>query len=97
MVTAGGSCIMTNGTISGNRANYGGGVRVDRTGLISSIFTMKNGTITGNIAYQTGKAVSVYGIFYWKGGSITGNIGSGDVIHKEPSGTFSNTSGNTAS
>ncbi|MGI5096943.1 hypothetical protein IZU27_01220 [Treponema socranskii] len=97
MVTAGGKFTMNNGTMSGNRANYGGGVRVDRTGLISSIFTMKNGTITGNIAYQNGKAVSVYGIFYWEGGSITGNTGSGDVIHKEPSGTFSNTSGNTAS
>jgi len=89
---------MNNGTMSGNRANYGGGVRVDRTGLISSIFTMENGTITGNIAYQNGKAVSVYGIFYWEGGSITGNTsGSGDVIHKEPSGTFINNSGNTAS
>ncbi len=98
MVTAGGKFTMNNGTMSGNRANYGGGVRVDRTGLISSIFTMENGTITGNIAYQNGKAVSVYGIFYWEGGSITGNTsGSGDVIHKEPSGTFINNSGNTAS
>lgn len=88
---------MNNGAISNNTALYGGGVRVDKKGSISSIFTMKNGTITGNIAYQNGKAVSVYGIFYWEGGFITGNLGNGDVIHKEPSCTFSNTSGNTAS
>ena len=98
MADAGGKFTMNNGTMSGNIANYGGGVRVNRTGLISSIFTMKNGTITGNVAHQNGKAVSVYGIFYWEGGSITGNTsGSGDVIHKEPSGTFINNSGNTAS
>lgn len=98
MADAGGKFTMNNGTISNNTALYGGGVRVDRKGSISSIFTMKNGTITDNGATQNGKAVSVYGIFYWEGGSITGNTsGSGDVIHKEPSGTFSNTSGNTAS
>ncbi|MGP1428504.1 MAG: hypothetical protein ACTTI0_08650 [Treponema sp.] len=83
MVTAGGSCTMTNnGIISGNRANYGGGVRVGTLGD----FTMKNGTITDNIAYQNGKAISVQtnSTFNWEGGSITGHTsGSGDVIHRD--------------
>ena len=88
---------MNNGTMSGNVARYGGGVCAKNADYTDGVFTMNNGTITGNGATQNGKAVSVYGIFYWEGGFITGNLGNGDVIHKEPSCTFSNTSGNTAS
>ena len=56
MVTAGGSCIMTNGTISGNTANYGGGVYVDR----NSTFKMYDGTIKNNTS-DAGKGVYVAG------------------------------------
>lgn len=54
MVTAGGSCIMTNGTISGNTANYGGGVYVD----MNSTFKMHGGTIKNNTS-NVGKGVYV--------------------------------------
>ena len=56
MVTAGGSCIMTNGTISGNTANYGGGVYVD----MNSTFKMHGGTIKNNTS-NVGKGVYVAG------------------------------------
>ena len=95
---------MKSGDINNNKADastieYGGGVRVDRKGSISSIFTMKNGTITGNNAQNNGRAVSVSGVFNWRGGFITGHTsGSGDVIYTHSGrGNFTNTSGHTAS
>ena len=87
MVTAGGSCIMTNGTISENRANYGGGVCAKKEDYADGVFTMKNGTITRNRAYQDGGAAEVHGTFNWEGGSITGNYVNtaprGQIIHKD--------------
>ena len=82
LADAGGKFTMNNGTMSGNVANYGGGVRVGTLGD----FTMKNGTITGNIAHHDGKAISVQtnSTFNWEGGSITGHtVGSGDVIDRD--------------
>ena len=94
MVTAGGSCTMTNnGIISENRANYGGGVCAKNADYTDGVFTMQNGTITGNRAYQDGGAVEVYGVFTWEGGSITGNhvntAPRGQIIHKD-GGRFNN-------
>ena len=87
MVTAGGSCIMTNGTISENRANYGGGVCAKKEDYADGVFTMKNGTITRNRAYKDGGAAEVHGTFNWEGGSITGNYVNtaprGQIIHKD--------------
>ena len=86
MVTAGGSCIMTNGTISGNTAKYGGGVCAKKADSTDGVFTMQNGTITGHRAYQNGGAAEVHGVFTWEGGFITGNYvntASGEIIHRD--------------
>ena len=48
------------------------------------VFTMENGTITGNRGVYNGGAADVNGVFNWNGGSITGHtLGSGDVIHRD--------------
>ena len=99
MADAGGSCTMTNnGIISENRANYGGGVCAKNADYTDGVFTMQNGTITGNRAYQNGGAAEVYGVFTWEGGSITGNhVNNGpDIIHRD-GGHFNNPHNYTAS
>ena len=88
---------MNNGTISGNRSNYGGGVCTKKEDSTDGVFTMKSGGITGNNALNNGRAVSVYGIFYWEGGSITGNVSNyGEIIHRD-GGNFNNNCHGTAS
>lgn len=97
MVTAGGSCTMKNGTISGNRANYGGGVCTKKEDSTDGVFTMQKGTITGNRGVYNGGAAEVNGVFNWDGGSITGNVSNyGDIIHKD-GGNFNNNCHGTAS
>lgn len=91
-VYTGGTLVMSGGTIRGN-TSYHGGVCVASIGT----FTMTNGLITGNTGTSTAKAMGGYGIFNWQGGSIQSNLGSGPVIYVQPSATFNNTSGNTAS
>ena len=66
---------LSGGTITGNRAAFGGGVYVN-----NGAFTMTGGSITGNTATSTsnnttafGGGVYVYGTFTMTGGSITGN------------------------
>ena len=61
-----GSFIMIDGTISGNTAEYGGGVYVDaNTGKTDDSFTMEGGTISGNTAVDDGGGV------YITGGKVT--------------------------
>ena len=63
------------------------------------VFTMENGTITGNRAYQNGGAAEVNGVFNWNGGSITGNYvntAGGEIIHRY-GGHFNNNCHGTAS
>ena len=61
---------MYGGTITGNKANYGGGVNVDQYGK----FEMSGGEISGNKANQDGGGVYVnYGTFTMDGGEISGN------------------------
>ena len=62
--------IIWNGTISGNAANYGGGVYIDAYGS----GYMYGGSITGNSADYGGGVYSKSSVgFDMKGGSITGN------------------------
>jgi hypothetical protein len=66
----GGTFTMTGGTVSGNKANNGGGVHVTGGGA----FTMTGGTISGNTASNDGGGASVdHGTFTMYGGNITGN------------------------
>lgn len=99
MVTAGGSCIMTNGTISGNRANYGGGVFVR-----SARANINDCTIAGNKAI-TGGGISAHkssqpATVIVSGGTIggtgtdankatgTGSEGNGGGVYVDMNSTF---------
>ena len=66
-----GAFTMTGGEISGNDANFGGGVYV----VYGGTFTMGNGTISGNNADEDGGGVYVENdvIFMMNGGAISGN------------------------
>ena len=66
--------IMSDGKISGNKANKGGGVYVWGDSTHEPKFTMSGGEISGNEA-DTGGGVYVgsYGTFTMSGGEITGN------------------------
>ena len=89
------SFTLNGGTIGDNYAGFGGGVMV----IAGGSCTMKNGTITGNRAYQNGGAAEVHGVFTWEGGSITGNhvnTASGEIIHRD-GGHFNNPHNYTAS
>ncbi len=65
-----GSLTLWNGSISGNSADFGGGVY----NTTDSTFTMRGGSITGNSA-QWGGGVRNEGAFEMLGGYITGNAG----------------------
>ena len=64
---------MTGGTISGNRANEGGGVFIFK----DNSFTMSGGSISGNRTGNIGGGVCVSGgSFAMSGGTISGNTAS---------------------
>ena len=67
----GGSAAIYGGTISGNTADYGGGVSMEG----KSVFNMYGGIISGNTANMMGGGVYVGGssIFNMTGGVISGN------------------------
>jgi hypothetical protein len=70
----------------------GGGVRVNRGG----VFTMNDGSITGNRAHINGGGVFVAGVFTMNGGRILNNTAhsnGGGVFVVENSGTFTKTGG----
>ena len=69
-VEGGGTFNMYGGTITGNKAETGGGVYV-----VGGTFTMSGGTISGNTADSTDGGVGVYSgaKFIMNGGEITGN------------------------
>ena len=98
--TTGSKVKMINCIIKDNEAtgDGGGGVYIGSNGT----FTMdgESSSITGNFVsvYATGSAVYIdgKGTFNWIKGSISNNGGSDKAVHKEPDGTFTNTSGNTA-
>jgi RNA polymerase subunit RPABC4/transcription elongation factor Spt4 len=70
-VKNGGTFIMNGGSISGNSANYGGGVYVREGGN----FTMNGGSISGNSARNNGGGV------YVREGGIFFKPGTGGVIY----------------
>jgi hypothetical protein len=83
----GGNVELLSGMIKGNRAPYGGGVRV-----ASGTFTMEGGTISGNSAPYGGGGVYVNssGTFEMKDGAISGNSGSpgGGGVYVNSNGSF---------
>jgi len=81
-----GTFIMNGGTITGNKADYGGGVIVGA----NSTFTMNNGTITGNEADQGGGVfVDYYGTFTMNNGTISGNSApTGESVFIDEFGNF---------
>ena len=101
---------MYGGSISGNSAIYGGGVRIERT-IKNPVFNMYGGEITNNKAASSGGfggGVYVNGTFTMSGGSITKNTVSdtkgiyyGGGVYVSESATFTvsgtvNITGNTA-
>jgi len=73
VVVDNGTFTMTNGTITGNTAIQGAGVRIDNR--VSNRFTMSGGSITDNAATLGGGGVSVLGgTFEMTGGTIAGNV-----------------------
>lgn len=83
--------------MSGNISNYGGGVCAKNADYTDGVFTMENGTITGNRGVYNGGAAEVHGVFNWNGGSITGNVSNyGEIIHRD-GGNFNNNCHGTAS
>ena len=68
VLVSNGTFNMNGGTISGNTADEGGGVRV----YSGHSFTMSGGTISGNIA-KRGGGVYNNGTFIMSGGTISGN------------------------
>lgn len=101
---------MYGGSISGNSAIYGGGVRIERT-IKNPVFNMYGGEITNNKAASSGGfggGVYVNGTFTMSGGSITKNTvsdtkgiyyGGGVYVSESATFTVSGTvsiTGNTA-
>ena len=92
------NCIIKDNGAIGGGGGGGGGVYIGRNGT----FTMdgESSSITGNFVSDIGTGSAVYiddeGTFNWIKGSISDNKGGGKAVHKEPGGTFTNTSGNTA-
>ena len=84
---------MSNGEISGNEADYGGGVYVSGSG---ATFEMSSGEISGNSAdYDGGVFVSGSGAtFEMSDGEISNNTANyGGGVFVENNGTFTKTSG----
>jgi hypothetical protein len=71
---------MQGGTISGNTATHGGGVRIGNyVGSSISTFTKQGGEISGNIASSGGGGVESSGsTFIMQGGIISGNTTNGN-------------------
>jgi hypothetical protein len=97
---SGGTFKMGGGTISGNKAIYGGG----GVYVTNGTFEMSDGTISGNEAtgpgasgYGGGVRVGNEGIFNMKNGTITGNIAWGEYggggVWVNASGTFTKNDG----
>ena len=94
-VEGGGTFNMYGGTITGNKAETGGGVYV-----VGGTFTMSGGTISGNTADSTDGGVGVYSgaKFIMNGGEITGNTAryysggaiSGNKATKDGGGVYVN-------
>jgi uncharacterized repeat protein (TIGR02543 family) len=96
---------MNGGTISGNSAQFGGGVYVGNIYVSRDTgwFTMNGGTISGNTSKYDGGGVYMYrGTFAMSGGTISGNTSQnrGGGVHIEVSCAFTMSngtiSGNTA-
>jgi hypothetical protein len=84
-----GEFILGGGTISGNSAEYGGGVRI----ASGATFTMNSGTISGNSAeYGGGVHVASGATFTMNSGSIEGNSvssgGNGGGVYITSGGIF---------
>jgi hypothetical protein len=74
---------MSNGSITGNAGEHGGGVSVAH----NTTFTMTGGTISGNTARTDGGGVFVEGVFNKIGGTITGYFSdrrNGNVVSTSP-------------
>jgi hypothetical protein len=82
-----GNFTMSGGTISGNTADFGGGVSVT-----TGIFTMSGGTISGNSAGNYGDGVFVDGGTFTK----TGGIIYGDTDNTHTPGSTTNTATSTS-
>ena len=86
-----GTFTMYGGTISGNKANNGGGVYVN-----GGTFTMNGGEISGNKCNSGGGVYVNEGTFIMNGGKITGNTNDltnaantfGGGVHVAENGTF---------
>ena len=84
--------VVTGGVITGGNGSDGGGVYVN-----GGAFTMENGTISGNSAYDCGGGVYVdSGTFTMTGGTISGNTAKtfGGGVCVTVGGTFTMTAGN---
>jgi len=98
-VSNSGRFVMSNGIISGNIGEYGGGVST--SGTIGT-FIMTGGKISGNTATKGGGVYINYGEFTMSGGEISGNKakddGGGVYIYPTSKFTMSGgkISGNTA-
>ena len=64
-----GTFTLYGGSISGNKAKYGGGVYV-----YSGVFTLSGGTVSGNSSDEDGAGVYTTGTFNMTGGSVSGNF-----------------------
>ena len=85
-------------SITGNKADYGGGVNVTFNGEIKGTFEMKGGSITGNTANSTkegGGGVYAKTNFEMTGGSIGGNTtkGYGGGVYVTGKGSFTMSGG----
>lgn len=77
-VTETGSLTMSNGTIQGNNANYGGAIYIKGTEISQGIATLSGGTLTANEVVTNGGGIYVqlYGKLLMSGGQISGNTAS---------------------
>jgi uncharacterized repeat protein (TIGR02543 family) len=96
--SSGGTFIMNGGEISGNCADYGGGVYVGGGVQYRNdgTFIMNGGLISGNTSNERGGGVYTNGTFTMSGGVISGNTGigaGGGVYVYYTNGTFTKSGG----